>query len=65
MASKDRDKAYRSWRRSEEAYAKAIEPFLKSDSGDGQVTKKSAIQLSELRGKADSRLQKYLGRALK
>lgn len=65
MASKDVDKSMRAWRRAEEAYARAIEPFLKSSDNEGHVTKKAAIRLSELRGSADSRLQKYLRRALK
>lgn len=65
MASKDVDKSQRAWRRAEEAYATAIQPFLKPSGNDGQLTKKAAIRLSELRGSADSRLQKYLRRALK
>lgn len=59
--SDDLDKSHKAWRRAEEAYTEAAEPYI---SGSHKLTKKAAIELSELRSKADARMQRYFKRAL-
>lgn len=65
MASDDVDKARKAWRKAEDDYAQAASPYVNSANGSGRLTKKAAIELSELRSRADSRMQRYFKRALK
>lgn len=60
----DVEKAHKAWRKAEEDYAQAAAPFLKSADGSGELSKKAAISLAELRSRADHRMQRYFKKAL-
>ncbi len=65
VASDDVDKALKAWRKAEDDYSEAAAPYVNSANGAGRLTKKAAIELAELRSRADSRMQRYFKRALK
>jgi len=65
VAHDDVDKAHKAWRKAEDDFAGTAARYLASDTGDGRLTKKAAIELSELRSRADSRMQRYFKKALK
>lgn len=65
MSSDDLDKALKAWRKAEQVFSKAAAPYIDGTNGTGQLSKKAAIELAELRSKADSRMQRYFKKALK
>lgn len=65
VASDDVDKALKAWRKAEEDYSEAAAPYMNSATAGWRLTKKVAIELSELRSRADSRMQRYFKHALK
>ncbi len=61
----DLDRARKAWRKAEDDYADAVAPYADSSDGSGRLSKKAAIRLSELRSRADNRMQRYFKKALK